>query len=281
MKIRRVYALYFSPAGSTRALTVALATSLAEKFSVPVARVDITRPAARVETRIFSKEDLVVCGSPTYAGKLPNKLLPYWRERLIGNSALALALVTFGNRAFDHALAELCACLGADGFHVAGAGAFVCRHVFSDTLAASRPDDADYAALFALGAAVAARLAKADAVPPAPLVPGDAEAPYYTPVGLDGAPQNFLKAKPKTNPSCVACGVCAAACPMGSIDPADTTRVPGLCVKCHACVRACPVGAKYFDDPAFLSHKAMLEQTFQRRAETVWFVSPPAGGETP
>ena len=58
----------------------------------------------------------------------------------------------------------------------------------------------------------------------------------------------------------------------GHIDPADVTSVPGLCIKCHACVRECPMGAKYFDDPAFLSHKAMLERDFQRRAEAKWFV---------
>ena len=58
---------------------------------------------------------------------------------------------------------------------------------------------------------------------------------------------------------------------MGSIDPEDVSNVTGICIKCHACVRECPAGAKYFDDEAFLSHKAMLERDFTRRAETVWF----------
>ena len=58
---------------------------------------------------------------------------------------------------------------------------------------------------------------------------------------------------------------------MGAIEAQDVSSVPGLCIKCHACVRECPMGAKYFDDEAFLSHKAMLEQNFQRRAETKWF----------
>ncbi|MCR5826767.1 MAG: 4Fe-4S binding protein [Oscillospiraceae bacterium] len=272
MEIKRVYALYFSPAGKTRALTTTLATALAESFGAPMEVRDITLPAAREEGQTFTAGDLVVCGSPTYAGKLPNKLLPYWKERLTGGGALAVALVSFGNRAFDNSLAELCACLGGDGFHVVGAGAFACRHVFSDTLAAQRPDHDDYAALAKLGAAVATRIAKANEPPAAPEVPGDAAAPYYVPKGLDGAPKVFLKAKPKTSADCIGCGVCVASCPMGSIDPADVTSVPGLCIKCHACVRACPMGAKYFDDPAFLSHKAMLERDFQRRAETQWFV---------
>ncbi|MBE6909256.1 MAG: ferredoxin [Ruminococcaceae bacterium] len=271
MNIQKVYALYFSPAGSTRSLTTTLATALAESFGAPTETVDITLPASREEPLSFAAGDLVVCGSPTYAGKLPNKLLPYWKERIRGGGALAVALVTFGNRAFDNSLAELCACLGGDGFHVVGAGAFACRHVFSDTLAAERPDKDDFAELAKLGAAVATRVAKANEPPAAPEVPGDADAPYYTPKGLDGEPKNFLKAKPKTSDACIQCGVCAAMCPMGSIDPLDVSNVPGICIKCHACVRECPMEAKYFDDEAFLSHKAMLERDFQRRAEVKWF----------
>ncbi len=272
MDINKVYALYFSPAGMTRKLATTLANALAESFGVPMETVDITSPAARETSYVFGAGDLVVCGSPTYAGKLPNKLLPWWKEKLTGNGALAVALVTFGNRAFDNSLAELCACLAGDGFHTVGAGAFACRHVFSDTLAAERPDRDDFAELAKLGAAVATRVAKANETPAAPEVPGSADAPYYVPKGLDGEPKNFLKAKPKTSEACTGCGVCVAVCPMGSIDPQDVTNVPGICIKCHACVRECPVGAKYFDDEAFLSHKAMLERDFQRRAEAKWFV---------
>ena len=272
MEITKVYALYFSPAGTTRRLTATLANALAESFGVPMDVVDITLPAARgEELPAFGEGELVVCGSPTYAGKLPNKLLPFWKERVRGSGALAVALVTFGNRAFDNSLAELCACLTDGGFRVVGAGAFPCRHVFSDTLAAGRPYKDDFAELAKLGAAVATRIAKANGLPTATEVPGDPAAPYYVPKGLDGEPKVFLKAKPKTSESCIGCGVCVAVCPMGSIDPQDVTNVPGLCIKCHACVRECPMGAKYFDDPAFLSHKAMLERDYQRRAEVKWF----------
>ena len=58
------------------------------------------------------------------------------------------------------------------------------------------------------------------------------------------------------------CGLCAQSCPVASIDPQDVTSVPGVCIKCQACVRCCPMGAKFFDDAAFLSHVAMLEQNF-------------------
>jgi len=55
---------------------------------------------------------------------------------------------------------------------------------------------------------------------------------------------------------------------MGSIDP-ETMEAVGLCIKCQACVRKCTVRAKYFEDPDFLSHVAMLEQNYTARAENL------------
>ena len=55
-------------------------------------------------------------------------------------------------------------------------------------------------------------------------------------------------------------------------DPADISSVPGICIKCQACVRRCTKHAKYFDDPAFLSHVAMLEQNFAEAKENEFFI---------
>ena len=59
---------------------------------------------------------------------------------------------------------------------------------------------------------------------------------------------------------------------MGAINPADVTQVTGTCIKCQACVRRCTRGAKYFDDAAFRSHVAMLEQNFSKPAENSVFL---------
>ena len=184
-----------------------------------------------------------------------------------------MPVVTFGNRSFDNSLAELCASLENAGFHTIAAGAFACQHAFSDTLAAGRPDREDMTVLAQLGAAVVTKLGKMIEIPAPVQVDGDADAPYYRPLGLDGEPKNFLKAKPQTDRSkCTGCGVCAALCPMGSISREDPAEVTGVCIKCHACVRNCPTGAKYFDDEAFLSHKAMLERDYTRRADAKIFL---------
>ena len=199
--------------------------------------------------------------TPTYAGRLPNKIAPDFRRALRGGGALAVPLVLFGNRSYDNALAELAALLTENGFRPVAAGAFVGRHAFTDKLGEGRPDWDDRAELRRFAGEIADKLRRGDRT--APAVPGDPEAPYYVPKGTDGQPAKFLKAKPRTDLArCTHCGACARLCPMGAIDPNDEAEVPGTCIKCQCCVRKCTKHAKYFDDPAFLSHVAMLEQTF-------------------
>ena len=147
----------------------------------------------------------------------------------------------------------------------AGAAALVCRHAFSQVVGAGRPDETDQAQIADFAARAAAKLS-GNALPPLELDRSEI-GPYYTPLKEDGTPAKFLKARPLTDWSkCSHCGVCARSCPMGSIDR-ETMEAIGLCVKCQACVRKCTRRAKFFEDADFLSHVAMLEQNYTRRAE--------------
>lgn len=263
MKIKNVYAVYFSPAGSTKKAACFMAEKLAEKLDCPWKELPFTLPEQRKTAYSFDADDFAVIASPTYAGKLPNKILPDFKEKLKGAGTPAAALVTFGNRSFDNSLAELCSVLEASGFQIAAGGAFVCRHAFTDKLAGGRPNEEDRRELAALAERTADKVRNTEGRFSPVTVEGDADAPYYVPKGMDGQPAKFLKAAPKTREDlCVLCGACARLCPMGSIDSDNPRQVTGICIKCQACVRGCPRQAKYFDDAAFLSHVAMLERDF-------------------
>ena len=125
MEIKKVWAVAYSATGTTDRTVSTIAEELAAGLDVPLERVGFTRPSERTAVWEFEAGDLVVVGSPTYAGKLPNKILPDFRSSLHGNGALAVPVVLFGNRSYDNALAELAAVLETDGFHTVAAGAFV------------------------------------------------------------------------------------------------------------------------------------------------------------
>ena len=271
---KRICCVYFSATGNTKKLALAAAGRIAGEYGLPLEEVDFTKPENRANVTTFGPEDFAVIASPTYAGKLPNKILPDFQSKLMGNGAACLGLVTFGNRSFDNSLAELVSVLTENGFRVTGGAAFACRHAFTDLLAPERPtaEDLESAAEFGLKCTKLAENAGTAADGSTLQVDGDAAAPYYVPKGTDGQPAKFLKAKPLTDPEkCNQCGICVSLCPVGSINPADVTDVPGICIKCQACVRGCPEGAKYFDDPAFLSHVAMLEQNFREPKENKFY----------
>lgn len=270
-----VWAVYFSGTGTTERTVTHIAGELARLLAAPCRSLDFTRPQVRQQELNFCQSDLVVLGTPVYAGRVPNVLLPFLREKVRGRGALAVPVVLFGNRNYDDALIELRDILQEDGFRCVAAGAFVGEHSFSRTLGAGRPDDGDMAGQAAFAREICEKLAGQAGTEMAPVsVRGETPIrPYYTPRDRHGNPINILKVKPKTDPDkCGGCGLCAELCPMGSIDPADVSQVRGICIKCCACVKKCPSGAKYFDDPGYLFHQHELEDVYTRRAENKWFV---------
>ena len=274
MKLEKIWAVYFSGTGTTRRTVERIAGGIASRLNLPAESVDFSRPAVRQETLGFGEKDLVVFGTPVYAGRVPNVLLPFLRERIVGGGALAVPVVLFGNRNYDDALIELRNILAADGMHPIAAGAFVGEHSFSRVLGADRPNAEDEALMDEFAARVAALAAGLDAAPVKSVAMRGQEPlrPYYTPRDRAGNPINILKVKPKTDLSrCGGCGLCADLCPMGSIDPADVSAVRGICIKCCACVKGCPTGAKFFDDAGYLYHQHELEAQYARPAENEVF----------
>lgn len=269
-----IYKIYFSPTGTTKKIVDTIGDELSRLFAVITKTYDFTLPIRRQSFPEISSEDIVVFGLPTYAGRLPNLLLDYL-DTINGNSAFAIPVVTFGNRAYDNALVELKNLLEQHDFMTIGAGAFSCEHSFSYTLAAGRPDERDIAFAKDFASKMYDKILKVNINEyehTAIHVDGDALSGYYQPQTNSGVKIDIRKVKPKTSSTCIKCGLCAESCPMGSISFVDFSEVTGICIKCGACVKKCPTHAKYFDDEGYLYHKTDLEKKYMRRAKNKIFI---------
>ena len=105
--VKKIWAVSFSPAGGTKQVTEGIAKRIGESLGLPVECVDFTLPGARERDYVFSETDLVIAGTPVYAGRVPNKIMPDWKRCLEGNGAFAAAVCTYGNRSFGGTLTEL------------------------------------------------------------------------------------------------------------------------------------------------------------------------------
>ncbi len=254
-------------------MTLKLAELLSELLELPVKSTDFTHIETRGKTFAFGPNELVVIGTPVYAGRVPNVLLPFLTQKLRGNGTLAIPVVLYGNRNYDDALIELKTILDENGFISIAAAAMIGEHSFSTILAKGRPDAADMDKLAVFSKNIINKLPTRSPLSPVSVLGCNPIRPYYTPRDHLGNPINILKVKPVTDTTrCKQCGYCALLCPMGSINPENVTEISGICIKCCACVKKCPCGAKFFTDENYLYHQHELEDEFSRRAEPEFFL---------
>lgn len=276
--MEKVKAVFFSATDTTRKMVRHIAGTLASRLGLSQEEVDFTLPSARKEPLCFSQEDLVVLGTPVYAGRVPNVLLKYL-QGMKADGSLAVAVCLYGNRNFDDALIELRDLLDDAGARTVAAGAFIGEHSFSTVLGAGRPDAEDFDRADRFVDEVCGKLARMESgqgtVFPLP-VSGRSreERVYYQPRDRQGVGIDIRKVTSLVDDAkCNDCKLCAELCPMGSINRENVREYTGICIKCGACIKKCPQGARYYEDEGYLYHKNELEAMYAgRRAEPVWFV---------
>jgi ferredoxin/flavodoxin len=274
MTVKKVWAVYFSATGTTKKVVETIAVTIAGALGAECGVRDFTPPDARADALSFSPDELVIFGTPVYAGRVPNVLLKYLAG-LEGSGATAVPVVLFGNRHYDDALIELRDILERGGLHTIAAAAFVGEHAFSYELAKGRPDEADLDFARDFAGEVVRKIERTADTECTPIQVDGTPEPYrgyYQPRDRMGNPVDIRKVKPLTKDSCTNCGICARVCPMGSISFDNVRELTGICIKCGACVKKCPVQAKVFEDEGFLYHKRELEAGLTRRAEPASFV---------
>ncbi len=268
--VENVWAVYFSPTHTTKKIVTTIASVMAEYLHVPQKEFDFTLPKERETSCSFLPNDIVVLGTPVYAGRVPNVLLPFLHT-IKANGAIGIPINVYGNRHFDDATVELRDIMEEQGFVCPAAAACVGEHAFSRQIAKDRPDALDLKEVTAF-AAEAADMLKMESYRPHVDVPGRSPSPeYYKPRRADGSPIDIRKVRSLVSDSCDACGLCAKVCPMGSICEEDIHEYQGICIKCGACIKGCPRNARYYTDPDFLFHKKDLERHLgERKSNYFW-----------
>ena len=275
MERKKVWAVYFSATDTTKKIVLTIADEAARLLGAEREDYDFTLPGMRENGFAAGKDDLVIFGTPVYAGRVPNVLLKYLAT-IQGNGALAVPVVLFGNRNFDDGLIELRDILENTGFHTVAAAAFVGEHSFSKALAAGRPDADDMKEALAFAGKVAEKVkGLPEGEVPAPVEVEGVPHPYrgyYQPRDRKGVSIDIRKVKSLVSDACDDCKICADVCPMGSISHENVREYTGICIKCGACIKKCPKQARYYEDEGYLYHQHELEEGYTRRAAISLFL---------
>lgn len=227
----------FSPTGGTSNIATAIAGARMGK------RIDLCTPVEPLEVPSWVPVLAVV---PVYGGRVPAVAVQRLKA-LRGQGGPAIAVVVYGNRAYEDALLELKNTLTESGFCVVAAAAFIAEHSIIRSIGAGRPDAADLAKCVEFGAAVESRLAQE--APAAVEVPGNAE---YRPL-----PQ--MPVTPLVTDACGGCGMCARKCPVEAIPLSNPRSTDAArCILCMRCVSICPRKARILPPPMVEAFTARL-----------------------
>lgn len=243
------YNIFFSPTGGTRRVLQALDPDGVE--------VDISKPVGMD----LEKDDIAFVAMPCYAGRCPalaiNRL-----KGLHASGTRAVAVIAYGNRAYEDSLLELADTLEDLGFNVCAAVAAVAGHSIIRSVAESRPDEKDKADLAAFSRKIMEKLASSATRPAG--IPGNR--PYKKAKTADMGVHTDKDA-------CTRCGICKKECPADAIDLADFCRTDGSkCIGCMRCVAICPNGARRIDEGRRSMLSEFLSRTARERKEAELFI---------
>jgi ferredoxin len=239
MDIRTVSVLFFSPTGTTEKA----ARAFAEGTGIPHEIIDLTmRETRRSFTRSFTANELVIAGLPVYGGRLPMNVEDFF-SGLKGNGTPAVALVMYGNRAYEDALIELKIRLEERGFRVIAGAAFIGEHTFSKKIATGRPNEDDLGTAREFGSKTMATMGQ----PNSGILMVKGNYPFAAKGFNPTQPGGPLTTHSRivTMEECTHCGLCVENCPWGAIGSDDAVSTDNSrCMHCLRCIKICPVGAR-------------------------------------
>lgn len=224
----KMHEICFSPTGGTKRVAAILSQALADE----TVTVDLTAREVDFSRVTLTDGDVALIAVPSYSERVP-AVAATRLAAIRGNGARAILVCVYGNRAYEDTLVELRDTACRAGFRVIAAVAAVAEHSIVRQYATGRPDGEDEATLRNFAARIRQKLDQGDLGEPE--IPGNRPYRKAAAAGI----------VPRATHACVRCGVCAAKCPVGAIDPQDPKRVDKQrCISCMRCVAVCPHEAR-------------------------------------
>jgi len=241
--------LTFSPTGKSKACALAVAKATKQE----VVELDVTHFSQRRKPLALSDTTLIVA-YPVYGGRVPRLFAKYLTEQVTFTHCKALSIATFGNRAFEDALAEMEDLLLAKGVPLIGCASIGCEHSYTDKVGSKRPDIKDFQVLDRLAVYLNG---KTETVHP----PGNR--PYRRAMPVADPPyMPTLKDKGGKIHS-----QCYRVCPTGSLAKGD----PSICIHCCACIQVSN-NTLVLQSPVFVTFAKHLEETCQQRVDSALYL---------
>lgn len=253
----RFVEIYFSPTGGTKKVSEILSSVWDGDYEKVI--IDLmTKEDIWADMQLCS-EDICLIALPSYGGRIPSITVEYL-HKINGNGAKAILVAVYGNRHIDDTLVEMEDIAKASGFVVIAGIEAIAEHSIVRQFATGRPDEADKMELEKFACQIKEKLENGNLT--APILPGNR--PYRV---FNGA------CKPIVTDECVACGLCAAECPVLAI-PENNCRVTEIekCISCMHCISVCPQQARKIEENILEGLSAKLEPICSVRKNNVLYI---------